>query len=185
MPARSKWLARPNGANTASVSSTTAPPATGAASLGGTWARNPVLVVLYLPVLVYHSFAMKTIALLPINALSIVAVLLTAISCSQIKDGRVRSKSEIAAIEAALESYKADFGGYPRGNSALIAQRLLGRNSKNKLYLEWRSGGDEGFLLDPWGRSYRFSYSEDEHPIIRSLGENPSDVSDDKSNSDI
>ena len=97
-------------------------------------------------------------------------------------NGNHRWQTEITALEVALERYKEDFGAYPLGNSASIAQALLGNNEKGTVYIEWRSMPKEGFVLDPWGRPYLFSYIPEKAPLIRSLGEDGILSLDDKTN---
>ena len=95
--------------------------------------------------------------------------------------GVPRMETEIGHLEAALKQYKNDFGGYPQGDSAMIANALLGKNDSQVKYLDWKSGS-EGFVLDPWGRPYRFSYSVDGEPVIRSLGADGKMSEDDATN---
>jgi len=75
-------------------------------------------------------------------------------------------KEELPQIELAFEKYKSDFGRYPDGDSSEIAHQLIGKNSMGKAYFSSRSTV-EGFILDPWGRPYRFSYSNNK-PVIQS-----------------
>lgn len=94
--------------------------------------------------------------------------------------GTPRWVREISALEAALDQYKKDHGTYPQGTSSEIARKLLGENPLNRTYYEARTK-DEGFILDPWGRPYRFSYYKDA-PLIRSFGEDARHSEDDKTN---
>ena len=66
-----------------------------------------------------HAFTI--IELLVVIALIIIlgGLILSSVGYVQDKGARSRAEAEIAAISAALESYKADNGIYPRGNADL------------------------------------------------------------------
>jgi general secretion pathway protein G len=86
-----------------------------------------------------------------------------------------RTRAELAALVAALETYKATHGDYPRTNdSARLVQSLIGKRGPVYQPLTMRplldiarfttSGGLDPFVsesatvLDPWERSYRYAY---------------------------
>ncbi|HWL14696.1 MAG TPA: type II secretion system protein GspG [Opitutus sp.] len=94
---------------------------------------------------------------------------------------RGRAKAELAAIAAALESYKRELGDYPRTASAAdMLQALLGRRSptgatiRTNLFLglaRFRTREDRdpfadpgAELADPWNRPYRYVYQNGDAP---------------------
>lgn len=96
----------------------------------------------------------------------------------QKKAARSRAEAEIAAMEAALESYKADNGIYPDTdavkNPGALFEALTGSSTANpdnfgsngKIYMELKPGSqfDEGGtaeVLDPWGTAYKFKSDPD------------------------
>ena len=96
----------------------------------------------------------------------------------QKKAARSRAEAEIAALSAALESYKADMGDYPRGtngtpnittstgtNNAFLRAALA--PSTGKVYFEFSKGMGTNFtiststdqpILDPFGEGYGYQY---------------------------
>jgi prepilin-type N-terminal cleavage/methylation domain-containing protein len=68
-----------------------------------------------------YKLAFTLIELLIVIAVIVVlaGLILTMIGYVQKKEARARAETEIAAISAACESYKADNGIYPRGNANL------------------------------------------------------------------
>lgn len=98
----------------------------------------------------------------------------------QRKGATSRAEGEIAALSAALESYKADMGDYPTGNNvgnppgsnaflraALAPNGTNGLNPLNKVYFEFPKGmGPSGAsltdtnvnVLDPFGENYGYTY---------------------------
>lgn len=84
------------------------------------------------------------------------------------KEGaRSRAKAEVAALETALESYKADNGDYPIGtnlpgtNGFNLLTNLLPTNAGAKVYFELPNKGmtnSAGFLTDPFGTTYGYRY---------------------------
>jgi prepilin-type N-terminal cleavage/methylation domain-containing protein len=88
---------------------------------------------------------------------------------------RLRARTELAALSAALESYKREFGDYPNtANAAEFLQTLIGRRSSagaaatSRCRLEmdrFRTSGNRdpladssAELIDPWERSYVYAY---------------------------
>lgn len=84
------------------------------------------------------------------------------------KEGaRARAKAEVAALEAALESYKADNGDYPAGtnnagtNGFNLLTNLLPTTAGSKVYFELPNKGitnSAGYLTDPFGNTYGYTY---------------------------
>jgi general secretion pathway protein G len=86
----------------------------------------------------------------------------------QKKGATSRAQAEIAALEAALESYKADNGDYPAGtnlpgntNYNLLTNALLPTAAGSKVYFELPNKGmtnSSGYLTDPFGTTYGYRY---------------------------
>jgi Type II secretion system (T2SS), protein G len=84
-------------------------------------------------------------------------------------------RRDFLAVTTALEAYRSDHNRYPRGNNFVITQALLGRHSseQERVYLKLtaRQIDDKGRLLDPWGRPYEMTTSEENGIVrIRSAG---------------
>ena len=77
------------------------------------------------------------------------------------KAAESRAKSEVAALSAAIDSYKLDFGSYP--SAANLFRELTGQGTvnKSKVFLEPTPGmvttnaGVVSFV-DPWGTPYNY-----------------------------
>ncbi len=101
------------------------------------------------------------------------ALLLNTAGYIRIKAARSRAVTEIAALSAALESFKADNGDYPttnnaNGNSAPGANAFLRTNlspSSGKVYFEFSknmgSNLTSGNITDPFGENYGYRYPGD------------------------
>lgn len=113
-------------------------------------------------------------------------LLLSTAGYVQRKGATSRAETEIAAISAALESYKADYGDYPRNTTApgatvtaganiLFNSLVRGTDSPNtnnplgKLYFEPSKGmlqttnagylnNSANYLKDPFGSPYQYRY---------------------------
>ncbi len=93
------------------------------------------------------------------------ALVLSTAGGIQDKAARSRAQSEIAALSAALESYKADNGDYPTGTAtppsgtnAFLVTALM--PNTGKVYFEFsknmtNSGSN---VIDPWGVNYGYQY---------------------------
>ena len=91
------------------------------------------------------------------------ALVLAAAGSVQKKGARSRAEAEIAALEAALESFKADNGDYPNNSvpnsSASLVTNLMPTNG-GKVYYEFKSKWLNGnTYLDPFGYSYNYIYT--------------------------
>jgi general secretion pathway protein G len=79
------------------------------------------------------------------------------------KGAESRAQSEIAALSAALESYKIDLGAFPSNNISVLYTELTGRGTvnSNKIYLEpsasITTNVESGPFIDPWGSPYGYS----------------------------
>jgi len=107
--------------------------------------------------------------LIVITVIAILAALvLNTAGYVQEKGARSRAESEIAAISAALESYKADNGDYPTGTNT--ANTSSGNNNflytnlcppSGKVYFEFSKGMTNGTptsIVDPFGNAYGYQY---------------------------
>jgi general secretion pathway protein G len=91
---------------------------------------------------------------------------------AQRRGATARAEAEIKALEAALESYKADFGEYPRGTNIAPAQnnaflRAALAPSTGKVYFTFpKAMGPTGAnpnntdvpILDPFGEGYGYEF---------------------------
>jgi type II secretion system protein G len=75
------------------------------------------------------------------------------------KGAESRARAEVAALSAAIDSYKLDFGGYPASNN--LYQELTGQGpvNTNKVYFEPTPGitgtnAGAAIFIDPWGVFY-------------------------------
>jgi len=81
----------------------------------------------------------------------------------QKKGATSRAEAEVAALSAALESYKADMGDYPTGtnapggtNSYLLTNLMP---SSGKVYFEFNKGmTNTNGIVDPFGTTYGYRY---------------------------
>lgn len=105
--------------------------------------------------------------------IAIIAVLaslvLAAAGSVQKKGARSRAEAEIKAVEAALESYKADNGDYPTnsfgsGSPNLVAALMNTNTAGSKIYFEFKFKNIDkvikpGSYLDPYGNPYEYTYT--------------------------
>lgn len=101
--------------------------------------------------------------LIVIAVIAILVSLVLAVSSGvQEKGRRSRAEAEIAAVGAALESYKADNGDYPIGsnsNSANLVSSLMPTNG-TKVYFEFKQKfTNASGWLDPWLNNYKYTYT--------------------------
>jgi hypothetical protein len=102
--------------------------------------------------------------LIVIAIIAILASLVLAASSGvQKKGARSRAEGEIAALGAALESFKADNGDYPTNtltnSSTCLVTNLMPTNG-GKVYYEFKTKWvNNGNYLDPFGYSYNYIYT--------------------------
>jgi type II secretion system protein G len=103
--------------------------------------------------------------LIVITIIAILASLVLAAAGSvQKKGARSRAEGEIAALGAALESYKADNGDYPSnssGSANLVAALMNTNSTGGKIYFEFKTkflDANNNFL-DPFGATYNYVYT--------------------------
>jgi len=99
------------------------------------------------------------------------ALVLSTAGYVQKKGATSRAEAEIAALSAALESYKADMGDYPTGTNGSATATTAPTNGNNflltnlmpptgKVYFEFRKGmtNTSGNIIDPFGEQYGYMY---------------------------
>jgi len=104
--------------------------------------------------------------LVVIAVIAILASLVLATSgYVQDKAARSRAEAEIAALSAALESYRVDNGTYPTNssptNNQILITELMPTNTNSKVYFEFaKNMTNANRVLDPYGRPYNYQYNE-------------------------
>lgn len=89
------------------------------------------------------------------------------------KSAASRAQTEVAALSAAIESYKLDFGAYPSNNATTLYRELTGQGTvnTNKVYIEPTPGmvtnTASGPFIDPYGVAYNYSTNA---PNMRNVG---------------
>ena len=76
------------------------------------------------------------------------------------------SKTQIRALEGALDAYKLDNGFYPTTDQGLDA--LIRKPESGRIPTKWRDGGylkPARIPKDPWGRDYQFKCPGDHGPF--------------------
>ena len=77
------------------------------------------------------------------------------------KGAESRAKAEVAALSAAIDNYKLDFGSYPPTNTLYRELVGTGTNNSNKVYFEptpnITTNTTNGPFIDPWGTAYNYS----------------------------
>jgi len=102
--------------------------------------------------------------------IAIIAILagliLNAAGYIQKKGAMSRATAEIAAMETALERYKADNGDYPvvtnlpGANNKYLLTNLMPTDGSGKVYFEFNKGmtNTNGNIVDPFGTTYGYQY---------------------------
>ena len=81
----------------------------------------------------------------------------------------VKAKSDIQALESALDLYKLDNFTYPTTDQGLEA--LMSQPTSDPVPNNWQKGGYlKKLQKDPWQREYLYSNDEGGNPRIYSLG---------------
>jgi type II secretion system protein G len=112
-----------------------------------------------------HGFTLIEL-LIVITIIAVLASLILAASSSvQKKGARSRAEAEIAAVAAALESYKADNGDYPTNSSSnnclnLVTNLMPPAGSGGKVYFEFKAKAtNSSGWIDPFGYNYGYIYT--------------------------
>ena len=106
--------------------------------------------------------------LIVISSIAILAALvLQAAGFIQKKAARAKATSEIAAMGAALEAFKADNGDYPTNNisgSASLVTSLMPTNGA-KVYYTFKAKFTNAYgYIDPYGYNYNYIYANETSP---------------------
>jgi len=76
------------------------------------------------------------------------------------KGAEGRAKAEVAALAAAIDSYKLDYGSYPPPGDLYKELTAQGQVNTNKVYFEPKGSITQnttnGPFLDPWGAPYNY-----------------------------
>jgi len=79
------------------------------------------------------------------------------------KAARSRAEAEVAALSAAIESFKLDYGSYPASNNLFKELTSQGTVNTNKVYFEptpqITTNMTAGPFIDPWGTTYNYNPS--------------------------
>lgn len=79
------------------------------------------------------------------------------------KSAASRAQTEVAALSAAIESYKLDIGAYPPNDTTTLYRELTGQGTvnKTKVYIEPTPGmvtnTASGPFIDPYGVAYKYA----------------------------
>lgn len=78
------------------------------------------------------------------------------------KGAESRARAEVAALSAAIDAYRLDFGAYPATNNLFRELTGQGTINTNKIYFEPTpgiTGTNAGVVsfMDPWGSPYVYS----------------------------
>ena len=75
------------------------------------------------------------------------------------KGAESRARSEVAALAAAIDAYRLEFGAYP-SNQTVLYRELTGQGTvnTNKIYFEPTAGiATNNQFVDPWGSAYNYA----------------------------
>jgi prepilin-type N-terminal cleavage/methylation domain-containing protein len=76
------------------------------------------------------------------------------------KGAEGRAKAEVAALAAAIDNYKLDYGAYPAPADLFKELTAQGQVNTNKVYFEPKGSIAQnmtnGPFLDPWGAAYNY-----------------------------
>jgi type II secretion system protein G len=78
------------------------------------------------------------------------------------KGAESRARSEVAALAAAIDAYRLEFGTYPASNNLYTELTSQGPVNTNKIYFEPTpniTGTNSGVVtfVDPWGSPYNYT----------------------------
>jgi general secretion pathway protein G len=73
------------------------------------------------------------------------------------KGAESRAQAEVAALSAAIDSFKLDFGSYPASTNLFRELTGQGTVNTNKIYIEpSKSMFTNNQFVDPWGSPYNY-----------------------------
>lgn len=74
------------------------------------------------------------------------------------KGAESRARSEVAALAAAIDAYKMEFGSYPASNNLYTELTAQGPANTNRVFFEVTSGiTNNNQFVDPWGMPYNYT----------------------------
>lgn len=120
---------------------------------------------------VLHAFTLIELLVVMAIIAILAGLILSTAGFIQKKGATSRAEAEVAALSAALESYKADMGDYPigvNGSATVTTAPNSGNNflltnlmpPTGKVYFEFSKGmtNSSGNIVDPFGEQYGYMY---------------------------
>lgn len=102
------------------------------------------------------------------------------------KSARSRAEAEVAALSAAVDSYRLDFGSYPAVTNLFRELTGQGAFNTNKVYFEptptmvMNRNMTNGPFVDPWGKEYQYKTNDLRNVGFFDLYTVPPDAQDEK-----
>jgi general secretion pathway protein G len=82
---------------------------------------------------------------------------LAALGGIQKRGARAKAETEVAALSAALDAYRLDFGAYPSSNNLVTELTGQGPVNERRVYIEPHGAMvSGGRFTDPWGAAYNY-----------------------------
>ena len=107
-----------------------------------------------------HSSGFTLIELLVVIAIIAILAGLTLSTLGYVnrKGAESRARAEVAALSAAIDAYRLEFGRYPPNQASLFSELTgSGTVNTNKLFFEPTAGmATNSKFVDPWGSDYRY-----------------------------
>lgn len=97
-----------------------------------------------------------------------------------------RAKAEVAALAAAIDNYKLEFGVYPEADPTRLYQELTGQGqvNTNRVFFEPKKSIapdlTSGPFTDPWGRAYNYRTNDLRNIGLFDLWAEPPNAQDEK-----
>lgn len=103
--------------------------------------------------------------------MAIIAILagltLSTVGYVQKKGARSRAEAEVAALSAAIDSYKLDFGDYPASNNLYTELTGQGPTNSRKVYFEPKASrvDTNSTFVDPFADPYHYEPVSPSHNV--------------------